>query len=358
MAQRKQLTWTELRVGLFVLVGMFILLVGIFYVTGVGIWRAKYQVRTYLPEVEGLNIGAPVRLDGVEAGNVVTIRMNPQAAGDRSRNIELILSIDRRYEEEIRTDSVASLITEGLLGNRYVKIKRGFTGEKIPNQGEVAGEAESNITQIVDRGLELVANLDTLTEHVNTIILRVQRGEGTVGKLLTDEALYNRVNSTVARAEQLVGNIQAGQGTMGKLLVSDELYDKLDSVTGRADTILADVQAQKGSLGKFMYDPSMFDNAKQFVERGNTMLGKVEQGEGTLGKLIHDDALYSNLRDAAANVNTATAKLNDNTGTAGKFFSDPAFYDNVTGLAGDMRLFMGEFRQNPKKFLRVKFSIF
>lgn len=358
MAQRKQLTWTELRVGLFVLVGMFILLVGIFYVTGVGILRAKYQVRTYLPEVEGLNIGAPVRLDGLEVGNVVTIRMNPQAAGDRSRNIELVMSIDRRYEEHIRTDSVASLITEGLLGNRYAKIKRGFTGEKVPNQGEVPGEAESNITQIVDRGLELVANLDTLTEHVNTIILRVQRGEGTVGKLLTDEALYNRVNSTVARAEQLVGNVQAGQGTMGKLLVTDELYDKLNSVTGRADVILADVQAQKGTLGKFMYDPSLFDDAKQFVERGNTMLGKVEQGEGTLGKLIHDDALYSNLRDAAANVNSATAKLNDTSGTAGKFFSDPAFYDNMTGLAADMRLFMGEFRQNPKKFMRVKFSIF
>src|SRR5438876_5322651 len=73
MPQRKQLTWTELRVGLFVMVGLSVLAAGIFYVTGQGILGPKYRLKTYLPEVSGLAKGATVRVDGVEVGNVESI---------------------------------------------------------------------------------------------------------------------------------------------------------------------------------------------------------------------------------------------------------------------------------------------
>src|SRR3989442_5209114 len=130
MPQRKQLTWTELRVGLFVLVGMFILAIAIFYVTsGTGIWVPKYRLRTYLPEVEGLTIGAPVRLNGVEIRNGDSIRVSPRAPRqppDPRRNIALLLRIASRYQRELRTDSTARLITAALLGDRYVSIQRGF----------------------------------------------------------------------------------------------------------------------------------------------------------------------------------------------------------------------------------------
>ena len=72
MAQRKQLTWTELRVGIFVLAGLFLVMVAIFYVTGGGFLVPKYRLVTYLPEVDELQTGAPVTLDGIEVGNVET----------------------------------------------------------------------------------------------------------------------------------------------------------------------------------------------------------------------------------------------------------------------------------------------
>src|SRR3989441_5236259 len=123
MPQRKQLTWTELRVGLFVLVGMFILAIAIFYVTtGTGIWVPKYRLRTYLPEVEGLTIGAPVRLNGVEIGNVDSIRVSPRTPRqppDPRRNIELVLRLARgaRRSEEHTSElqSLAYLVCRLLL---------------------------------------------------------------------------------------------------------------------------------------------------------------------------------------------------------------------------------------------------
>jgi phospholipid/cholesterol/gamma-HCH transport system substrate-binding protein len=84
----------------------------------------------------------------------------------------------------------------------------------------------------------------------------------------------------------------------------------------------------------------------------------VRQGKGSLGKIVNDDQLYNNLRDASAQVRDATAKLNSNTGTAGRLMTDPALYDNLTGATADLRLLLGDFRKDPKKFLHVKLSIF
>lgn len=357
MAQRKQLTWTELRVGLFVLITLLVIVIGVIYVTGTGTLAAKYRLKTYLPEVEGLNIGAPVRLDGVEIGNVEEIRLNPQP-GDRTQNIEVKMRIVTKYQENIRADSTASLITEGLLGNRYVSIKRGFAGQPLQNDATLVGQEEAAIKAVVERGAELVQNLNTLSQTAREIVEAVQKGRGTLGKLLTDEEAYNRLNSALGDVQSITAATRRGEGSIGKLFVSDELYQRINTTTARMETIVGDVQSQKGSLGKLVYDPSLYDDAKSLVSRGNTMIGDVQAGKGTLGKLYTDETLFVNLRDAAKNVEAATAKLNSNTGTAGKLFTDPQLYDNLTGLTGDMRLLMGEFRQNPKKFLRVKMSIF
>jgi phospholipid/cholesterol/gamma-HCH transport system substrate-binding protein len=94
------------------------------------------------------------------------------------------------------------------------------------------------------------------------------------------------------------------------------------------------------------------------MENGNAIMGDVRSGKGSLGKFATDDELYNKLRDASGNLSSATAKLNDNTTSAGKLFSDPKLYDNLTGLTGDLRLLIGDFRQNPKKFLRIKVAVF
>lgn len=362
MAQRKQLTWTELRVGLFVLVGLFLLAIGIFYVTGSGgIFSPKYRLKTYLPEVEGLDPGAPVRLDGVEVGNVDAIRIAPRVAGnvvDPEKSIEVIMRLKKSMQSEIRTDSYATLVTEGLLGNRYVSIHRGLTGKPLGDWQELTGHEEKAMKQVVERSADVLANLNTLSAQVSDLIGGVQRGKGTLGKMLTDETAYVHFNSILARSDQIVSEVQAGRGTLGKFVASDEVYAKMDKVVDRVDTLLADVQAQKGTLGKLMYDPAVYDNAKQTIEKANALVTDVQAGKGTLGKFVTDDALYTQMRDTTANIKEITSKLTKNDSTGGKFINDPQFYDNLTGAAADLRLLLGEFRQNPKKFLRIKLAVF
>ncbi|HET8924722.1 MAG TPA: MlaD family protein [Candidatus Acidoferrum sp.] len=361
MANRKQLTWTELRVGIFVLVGLFVLGSGIFYVTAPGILGPKYGLKTFLPEVSGLSNGAPVRLDGVEIGNVDGIKIVPRTkekAVDKNKNIEVDMRIDRNYRQYILTDSTASLVTEGLLGNRYVNVTRGVTGLPIADKGEIPGAEEKAMKEVVERSAEVLGNLSALSENIQELIQGVRAGKGSLGKLLTDEQAYYHLNNILAKGDTMITNVQAGQGTLGKLVASDEMYTKVDKGLDNVNVILADVRAGKGTIGKLMYDPTLYDQAKEAMTSGNVLLRDARAGKGTLGKLTTDETLYKNLRDASANVATAAAKLNDNTTTAGKLFSDPKLYDNLAGLTGDMRLLIGDFRQNPKKFLHIKVTIF
>src|SRR5205807_2642529 len=163
-----------------------------------------------------------------------------------------------------------------------VSIQRGFVGTPLQPGQEIPGREEKAMKLIVERGADLVQNLNVMSNEVREMIDGIKRGRGSLGKLLVDEAAYRSLTHS---------------------------------------------------------------------------LNKIER-KGTLGKLATDETLFNEWRDVGANLESATAKLNSNQTTAGKFFTDPQFYDNLTGLAGDLRLLVGDFRQNPKKFLRVKFSIF
>lgn len=357
MAQRK-LTWTELRVGLFVLVALVVLALGVFYVTGAeGFWVPKIRLRTYMAKVDQLQTGAPVTLDGLPIGNVESFGLNPSPS-DKAHNMMVVMRINKKYQDQIRTDSTATLATEGLFGNRYVEITRGVTGKVIGPNGTVPGNIVPEMSDVVQRGYDVVQNLGVLQTQISDIVAGVNKGEGTLGKFLKDPTLYNRMNDGVGKIDAMIGSIQQGQGTVGKVIASDELYNKFDTTMNNVNDVLAAVRDQKGTVGKLLYDPAMAANVKGMTEKGDKLFSDIEAGKGSLGKFVTDDAAYNDFRDALANARDATAKLNSNEGTLGKMFSDPALYDNMTGLTGDLRLLISDFRQNPKKFLQIKLGIF
>jgi phospholipid/cholesterol/gamma-HCH transport system substrate-binding protein len=362
MAHQKQLTWTELRVGLFVLAGAALLVVVIFYVTGgEGALGAKYRLKTLLPEVDGLTVGAPVRVDGVEVGNVERIdiaQLKPGVGTDKDKSIEVVMRIQKKYQGYIRSDSSAGLITEGLLGNRYVDIDRGFIGRVLQNEDEIPGREEKALKEVVERSADLLQSLSGITTQANAVLSDIRNGRGSLGKFLVNEDAYKHLNGSLENLDALMEDVKAGKGSLGQLIASDELYNHANSVAGRLDNVLEAVQTKQGTVGKLIYDTDIHDSAKNLIDSSNAFLGDVRAGKGTLGKLATDDSLFTEYKQAGENLSAATAKMNSNETTVGKFFSDPKLYDNLSGLAGDTRLLIGDFRKDPKKFLHVKFTIF
>lgn len=355
---RRQLTYTELRVALFVLATVALLIVGIFYVTGSGAWQSKYTLKTYLPEADGLVEGAPVSLGGVHVGNVSELSINPQARTP-DQNIEVDMQIFKRYQQWIRTNSTATLDTQGALGNRFVSISRGTPPSAvIPNGGMVPGVPASTIPALLEHANALLDNVNGLATDLRSISDQIHSGKGTLGQLLYDDRMYNRLNDTVNRADDMMARLQSGQGTAGKLLTSDDLYNRANDSISRVDSLLAGVQSGKGTLGKLVTDPTLYNNANSFLAKGNTVLSDAEAGKGTLGKLVTDPTLYNNVSEASARLRDLTVKLDEGQGTAGKFFTDPQLYNNLAGLSGDLRLLIRDFRRDPKKYLRIRVSLF
>jgi phospholipid/cholesterol/gamma-HCH transport system substrate-binding protein len=362
MAHQKQLTWTELRVGLFVLAATILLIAVIFYVTGgAGALGAKYRLHTFLPEVDGLTVGAPVRVNGVEVGNVERIGIVTPKAGEqvvKSRSIEVDMRIQKSFEIYIRSDSTAGLVTEGLLGNRYVDIDRGFMGRILKNDEEIPGREENALKEVVDRSADLLTNLNDISKQAGDVLTGIKQGRGSLGKFLVDEEAYKHLNSSLGNIDRLTTDIQAGKGTLGQLATNEEMYNRVDSIAGRLDDVLEAVQQQKGTLGKLVYNSDFHDSAKTLLDNSNAVIQGVRAGKGTLGKLATDDSLYTQYRQVGENLSSATAKMNANETTVGKFFTDPKLYDNLSSLTGDLNLLVGDFRKDPKKFLHVKFSVF
>lgn len=119
-----------------VVIGLCLAYVGL-QIWSSGILRPTYRLRMYVPESEGLAAGAPVRLNGMQVGTVDAIKL-AEPSGTPTRNVYVVLRVQRRYQNNIRSDSTASLLSDGLLGGRFVNIHGGFRGSSIPPGGEIA----------------------------------------------------------------------------------------------------------------------------------------------------------------------------------------------------------------------------
>lgn len=120
-------------VGAFVVV---LLLWGFSHFRSTGLFHPKYEISVFVPETQGVHVAAPVRLDGMPVGTVSRVELAGNPANS-SRSIEVRLRIGKRFQNMIRQDSKASLVSDGLLGERYVSIQRTFKGAPINAGGEI-----------------------------------------------------------------------------------------------------------------------------------------------------------------------------------------------------------------------------
>jgi phospholipid/cholesterol/gamma-HCH transport system substrate-binding protein len=355
---RKRLAWAELRVGILVIFSFTILAVAIVLISGgAGFFTEKYELKTHLGSASGLRKGSLVWVSGIEAGNVSTVSIT--TSPDPSRAVEVVMQVEKRYSQIIREDSVATLGSIGLLGDKYIDISRGSAVAKptLPG-GEVKGSAEADIKKIMQNSNDLVANLGELVDKINDITRKIDVGEGTIGKFINDPSLFNKLNQTVEEAHSLLATVKSGEGTIGRLISDREFYDTLKGTLTRVDNVTAKVEKGEGTLGKFVHDPAVFNRAESLLAKFNTVAERMERGEGFLGRLSKDDSLYVQFRDMVEKYSAVAERMHHGEGTFGKLMTDPSLYSNMNQATGEVVKLLYDFRQNPKRFLQIKFGLF
>jgi phospholipid/cholesterol/gamma-HCH transport system substrate-binding protein len=358
MPQRKQLTWTQLRVGVLIISGLIVFAVGVFFISGqVGFLTRHYELKTYFSGAESLRNGAQVRLAGIVVGNVTHIKLSPFT--DPSKAVQIDMKVTQKYQDQIREDSVATIETVGLLGEAYVDISRGGpTAKPIPDGGTVQSHEEADMKQIVQNANDVVSNLRVLSSTLNDITKQIQHGQGSIGKLIYEENFYNNLNKTAIEAQKLMSQVEEGHGTLGKLLTDETFYNRTVAALDKVNQVLDEVQHGKGSAARFINDPSVYNNINQATQRANALMASINESKGTLGKLIKDPSLYNNLNETAHHVDVITERIDRGQGTLGKLSTDPAMYNNLLSASTSLRQFLTEFRTNPRKYLTLRLHIF
>jgi phospholipid/cholesterol/gamma-HCH transport system substrate-binding protein len=358
MAPRRSLAWTELRVGILVITSFALLALAIFYVSGQsGFFVRKYTIIAYFQNANNLRSGAEVSLEGVTIGNVSSVAVSKEA--DPMKAVEAVLKLDEKYKNIIRTDSKVTISTIGLLGDSKIDLTRGTeAGQVIEDGGTIQGVEEGDIRRIVQGTNDVVANFQVLSEDFKKIADRIERGEGTLGKFLTDTAIYDNANKATQELNSLVRDARTGPGTMGRLISDDQLYQKFVDIGDRIDALMTKLQSTDGTFGKFVNDPSLYDRFDKLAAQFQDITDRIDRGEGTLGKLTKDEALYNDVRSGVTKFNTLLDTVQNGEGTIGKFMRDPSLFNNVNLVTSEFQKLMYDFRQNPKKFLTVNFKLF
>jgi phospholipid/cholesterol/gamma-HCH transport system substrate-binding protein len=275
------------------------------------------------------------------------------------RAVEAVLQLDEKYKNIIRTDSRVSISTIGLLGDSKVDITRGTdAGTIIPDGGMLQGSEEGDIRRIVQGANDVVANFQVLSEDFKKITDRIEKGQGTLGKFLTDTAIYDNANAATTELNTLIRDARTGPGTMGRLISDDALYQKVMQISDRVDTLVVKIQDGNGTIGKFVNDPTLYNRFDSIAAKFETITDRIDRGEGTLGKLSKDDALYTDIRSSVTKINALVDSVQSGEGTIGKFIRDPSLFNNVNQVTSEFQKLMYDFRQNPKKFLTVNFKLF
>jgi len=246
----------EFKVGVFVLLGVILLGFFIFSVGGVSFLNEEKIVTVIFDFANGLKKNAPVRIAGVDKGIVKNIDLFFDRRDSKTK-AHVELSVED--EVQIPEDSVIMINQLGLMGEKYVEIFPGTNTDlfyeekqiivgKDPIAQEVLAERIMEVANKLERSIEgvnnvigdeqkmnavgkTIDNLDKMTGQINEIVHKLNEGNGTAGKLLFDDTLYENMVGITADLNDIFYNIKQGKGTIGKLLYDERLYSDLEELS-------------------------------------------------------------------------------------------------------------------------------
>jgi len=397
---QRHLGFSQLRVGIFVLAGLLVLGFLILNATGdFNPFEKKLQLRARFADADGLREGGEVQLAGVHIGKVEKVSLLPPDSDDNAK-VEATIIVDRNLDgkpitDRIRTDSTAQLVATSLLANdKMINIAPGSSkGSPVSENHILPTTAAMSINQLTTTGNELLQQINKLSVPANEILQKANRGEGTLGRVVNDESLYNNLDATVAetkvtmaKLQNTIDRVNSGQGSAGKLLNDPALYNNLNRTVSQLEQISRDLRAGRGTAGKLINDDALYNDTRAAIADLRVSAAKINgiaddfklissdlnEGKGTAGKFLKDEQLYDDARLTISRLNSTAAKFEtilgdaqSGKGTLGKLLTDETLFNNVNQTAANVNQLSSEstkliydFRQNPKKYLTIKFKLF
>lgn len=313
---------SSIKVGFFVLASIICFIVFVFMLGGDNkFFTRSYKVQTSFTNVAGLSEGASVRLSGVRIGSVKEIEF-PK---DIDKNfIVVLMDIREDGVRRIGADAIATIKTEGLLGDKYIEIIKGSkqSPEEIKDIIKINSFNPSDITKLLDQSDELIGNIINISESLDEIV-----------KAFGKEENIENISNTIASFRRTIEAIEKEDGMLNTLIfgiknkkaTDKNTLEKIDETIALLNELLREIKGGNGLLTALLFE----EDLKIKVDSAITNLEKAAESIGD------DSGIASDLRDTVANLKSISEKLDQGEGTIGAMINDPLLYDKLNNILGE-----------------------
>lgn len=333
--------YKEVMVGIFMLVVLSLLGYFTIVISGVELLRdsKRETVEVLFADAGGLKERDSVMFRGMKVGEVESITLDGE-------KVKVRFSWNLRNNEQLKAFDTSSFLVSvenlSLLGGKYLKVKeqkeeaknekseKKFAVKEPVEWMEELSDVVRELSQITKNGeiKSIVKNIDETAQNLNGIVAKVSRGEGTVGKLLAQDEMYDEIKSTIGElcttitsAKNVAAKLESGEGTVGKLLKNDEVYEELKTTMTNAREFSTKFKNfgneldsnNDGLIMRLLKDKTMAQNAEKILADLSAVSSRLERGEGTLGKITREAELYDEVNSLVKDIRQIVDNYRDTT---------------------------------------------
>jgi phospholipid/cholesterol/gamma-HCH transport system substrate-binding protein len=370
---KRELQWSKLKVGSVITLALFTILVTVFFAGGLeDLFSKKVTLKANFKDVKGLRKSAPVWIFGTEVGSVKEIDLNPVYG------TVVTMRINRSALSYIKEDSKASILTMGLLGDKYVEIAGGSTTARpIHPEKMIQGTAQLEFQDVMETSTITIQTTTEFIRKLDAFVTKIEEGQGTVAKFLNDPSFYNNINKAAQALSLVTEEIHTSQGTLRMLIDDPSFYNKMAAAASNLEEMTRTVKESSGTLKKLIEDPSVYNKlleSASHIEAFSTKMEavstklevfstKLEESQGTLKKLIEDPTLYEDLDKGAKQLSSVLGQIDKGEGLATAFLKDKELVREldetlvqIKKMTLELEGLVKDIKAHPKKYL--KFSVF
>ena len=278
--------WRNLRTGVLFVFGLGLAgTLGLIIGKNTSLLSRHDTVRLFISDIKGLSEGNMVAISGKKIG--IVKRMDFAERNDSS-GVVVTLDIVHDNFSLITTDSRATIRSLGVLGDKYIDITLGRSRQKFEDGGYLSVLAEPGLDELTASAIKTMNTIQDISAKIN-------KGEGTIGKLITSNELNDKILKTAAHVEAMTNSMMNGDGLAARLIGDKQMAGHVSSLLRNLEEVSASLKAGQGTLGKFIVDESFYNNLSSVIRRSDSLFAQLNNPRSNFGKLTRDDELYKHM---------------------------------------------------------------
>jgi phospholipid/cholesterol/gamma-HCH transport system substrate-binding protein len=337
MASAGRVKWAKFRVGAVFFASITILGALLYQLFGGSLLAPRAMVYLYVPDATGLDEGSPIRVDGIDVGKVSAVELS--GSKQPSRAVRVTVSLQRDRLASIPADSVAQISSDSLVGDKFVDVTSGQSPKPISPEGEIRYENRPELLRSLD--------LTQFTQELRLLdatLTDIEQGRSEFGKFYQGQEFYNDLERRLRELQAGIRAAVSTTSTVGGLLNSDRFYRQASDVLTSVDRDVARLQSGQSAAGQLLRDSAQYDRMLAATEG---FRHSVEELRGS--EFLQSDRAYAGVSQWLAAMIQSVDELNRR-----PELNTTVVYDNLEGFLQEFRDGLRDFRQNPRKYLRMK----